>query len=266
MAQSAPEPQPRNGWKKYLTSPIATIVVTALATLLVTPIFLQALGADISLFAREPVPAVVINAGGQGTGSSDSEVAALRAQIELMRQYDQRLVETVYWGLGTVITVAIALVGFGAFANFRLYDRDRAALQQELATALQREKDALAQELEKARRDAERSRLQAEQAQAKQMTDRFNALEKSSSERINTATIGLRREVNERHDELSSSLKEMQYDLLKQQVSEQERTLSTVGDIGGRDYILFLHFRMLGLANEIGFSFNITDTLDGIQR
>ena len=55
----------------------------------------------------------------------------LRAQLEVMKQYDQRLLNTVYWALGTLAAVAAALVGFGWFANFRVYERDKNALAQE---------------------------------------------------------------------------------------------------------------------------------------
>jgi len=35
-----------------------------------------------------------------------AEVAVLNAQLSLMRDYDQRLLSTVYWSLGTIATIA----------------------------------------------------------------------------------------------------------------------------------------------------------------
>ena len=49
-----------------------------------------------------------------------------------MERYDQRLLSTVYWSLGGMVTVIALVAGFGWYANFRAYDRDRAAFQQEL--------------------------------------------------------------------------------------------------------------------------------------
>ena len=62
----------------------------------------------------------------------DSTIIALRAQLETMRSYDQRLLATVYWALGGLVALGAVLIGFGWFANFRVYERDKAALRQEL--------------------------------------------------------------------------------------------------------------------------------------
>ncbi len=76
------------------------------------------------------------------------EVMALRAQLELMRQYDQRLLSTVYWALGTLAVVAVALVGFGWFANFRVYERDKSALSSELKALISSDVGQISSKLE----------------------------------------------------------------------------------------------------------------------
>ena len=60
------------------------------------------------------------------------EVIALRAQLELMHQYDQRLLSTVYWSLTVVVALVLALITIIGFLNLRVYERDKAALKQEL--------------------------------------------------------------------------------------------------------------------------------------
>lgn len=80
---------------------------------------------------------------GEAIGSKQvpgqAEVAVLRAQLETSERYQDRLINTVYWALGTLCAVFLALIGFGWFANFRIYDRDRAALSKELREAVQAE-------------------------------------------------------------------------------------------------------------------------------
>lgn len=55
---------------------------------------------------------------------NNEEAIALKAQVELMRHYDQRLLNTVYWALGGMGAVVLLVVGLGWYTNFRLYKRD----------------------------------------------------------------------------------------------------------------------------------------------
>lgn len=66
-----------------------------------------------------------------------SEVIVLRSQLQTMQEYDQKLLTTVYWALGVVGGIAVLLVGYGWFTNWRIYERDKAALTQELESQLQ---------------------------------------------------------------------------------------------------------------------------------
>lgn len=53
------------------------------------------------------------------------EVKILQAQLQQMRDTDQRLLSTVYWSLGTLAVMAALLVGFNWYVNFRQYERDQ---------------------------------------------------------------------------------------------------------------------------------------------
>ena len=56
----------------------------------------------------------------------------LRGQLAEMRDYDQRLIATVYWSLGGVFLVVVVIAGFNWFANYRIYERERESLRNEL--------------------------------------------------------------------------------------------------------------------------------------
>jgi hypothetical protein len=63
------------------------------------------------------------------------EIAILKAQLEQMRLYDARLLATVYWALGVLAALTVGIIGFGWFANFKVYERDKAQLTDVLHAA-----------------------------------------------------------------------------------------------------------------------------------
>jgi hypothetical protein len=67
------------------------------------------------------------------------EVIALRAQLETMRQYDQRLLETVHWSLGASVGIMLLVVGLGWYTNFRLYKREVTDVKRDIINALRGE-------------------------------------------------------------------------------------------------------------------------------
>lgn len=67
--------------------------------------------------------------------SSEKEVVdydLIQIQLELIQLFDQRLLSTVYWSLGAIVTLAVLVAGFSWFSNFRLYERDKDALRLEI--------------------------------------------------------------------------------------------------------------------------------------
>lgn len=116
------------------------------------------------------------------TAAVDPEVAVLQAQLEEMRSNNDRLVETVLWSLGGMLTVVIAVIGVIAFFQFRLTDRDKTAIQQELSGRVTEEvaglRQANAQDLASAiaRLEEQRvSNLQAIAAGTQGAVDRVNS-------------------------------------------------------------------------------------------
>jgi len=67
-------------------------------------------------------------------------LAILRNQNEIIKEYHSSLLSTVYWSASALITVAVLLVGFGWWSNFRMHEKDRERLKQEiLATVVELE-------------------------------------------------------------------------------------------------------------------------------
>jgi hypothetical protein len=66
----------------------------------------------------------------QASGLNETDL--LRAQLETMKEYDRKLLQTVYWSLAGITMLAVLVAGFSWFSNLRLYQRDREALREEL--------------------------------------------------------------------------------------------------------------------------------------
>jgi hypothetical protein len=117
-----------------------------------------------------------------GTSQRVEESQILHAQLDTMRQDSDRLFTTVYWALGTLISVTFAVAVLGWYVNFRVYERDRNALLGEL-TALnsQRASENLEamrrsfEELESQLRTAIAQASSVAEKQVEQKVDRFSA-------------------------------------------------------------------------------------------
>lgn len=64
--------------------------------------------------------------------AAKQQVKVLEAQIQLMREFQGAVLNTVYWALGAVFLLVGLLLGFGWFANFKVYERDKENLKAEL--------------------------------------------------------------------------------------------------------------------------------------
>ncbi|HEU4594887.1 MAG TPA: hypothetical protein VFS10_06935 [Pyrinomonadaceae bacterium] len=103
-----------------------------IASILLALTITASLNAQAKSSSLEPTPNPVPTV-------SNDEVIALRAQLETMRQYDQRLLETVYWALSATGGIVLLIIGLGWYTNFRLYKRDVVDLKREIQSSLRNE-------------------------------------------------------------------------------------------------------------------------------
>ena len=78
---------------------------------------------------------------------STAQILQLQTQIQVMEQYQDRLLSTVHWSLGILAGIAALLTSFSWYVNFKLYDRDKLAIQTELLTEIDKSKGQLHQEI-----------------------------------------------------------------------------------------------------------------------
>lgn len=56
----------------------------------------------------------------------------LEAQLQTTKDYQGSLLDTVYWALAGVFVIVGLLLGFGWLANFKIYDRDKEVIREQL--------------------------------------------------------------------------------------------------------------------------------------
>ena len=65
-----------------------------------------------------------------------TELAVVKAELEITRKFQEQLLSTVFWSLGTLAAVAVLLVGYSWWNNSRNYDRDKISFEREIRSLL----------------------------------------------------------------------------------------------------------------------------------
>jgi AcrR family transcriptional regulator len=98
--------------------------------------------------AQSPAPQSVQSTSMKQEPAIDAKVQVLQAEAQILKDFTQHLLATVYFSLATVVVVLITMVGFGWYQNFKVYERDKEALKTSLAAAFQEQLSTRANEIE----------------------------------------------------------------------------------------------------------------------
>jgi hypothetical protein len=154
---------------------------------------------------------IVVGSQMASTQPPTPELAALRAQIETMREYHDRFIAIVLWSLGIVFAIALGLAAFSWFTNKTTYERDREALRTD--------RDALRQELRALIADELRGAVQQVTAA---LAERQVAIQKA----VETAVSSKLENVEKRLTNTVEAVIELQDDAIKLEAEQAVREKS----------------------------------------
>lgn len=178
------------------------------------------------------------------TDGASPEVAVLRAQLETQRQYDERLVNTVYWGLGAAITLAFGLSGFGVFYTVRQSDREKTALQAELSATLRDQISQIKADLSTETTKTRQATVKWSEEMKKTLTD---ALENGKV----AAEVAVRTAVNTQIKRLNATIDNLTYDVLRLEFEQEQEKAQNEGAGSYPGYALSRLVRMGKLAVKL---------------
>jgi hypothetical protein len=168
--------------------------------------------------------------------SLNNSANSLEHVVELTGQLDQRLLTTVYWCLGTLVTVFLILVGYNWFVNFRIHERDFRELRKEISVRL----DAAVDKIEAAAKTATQE-LKTE-------------LRKSTESYVDSKTSGVKSDI----DSLRRDVGRLEAADLKREVDSwfSEKVYTNA---------LFRHVQYLHKIRKVGYDWEVQKGLDKME-
>ena len=237
-------------------------VLAVCALTLCAPLVVQSSTATPNPEVLSPTP--VPPAGSSSEPQSDSEAALLRAQLEVMRQYDERLLQTVYWALGTAFGLVLFAAGAGWYVNFRLYERDKQALRTELRSEVETRSATIGRSLEHGLQEARTSLDDA----IKKITADLHEEASRQREQIEEAAVQAG-EAAARN--LQAHFKKMQREMLYMRYTASRSDAQRWREQGVHDNELHEYMKSLTMATQlveysISWDWTVARALDDIQE
>lgn len=171
---------------------------------------------------------------------SDTEKMLLKQEVELLKNYNQQLLNTIYWSIGAVFTLALFVVGAGWYVNFRLYEKDKNEIQRSLNESLGRR---FAQETE------------ALKEQFQQEASSIKDIAKKTGEK--TASV-----LQKQFSNMQQEMLHMQYKMLEQEAKSwrDKKVFSNE---------FYTYSQMLAIAKQLyqpGWEWLLSATIEGMQK
>jgi len=103
--------------------------------------------------AVPPLSASIASSAGkmEAVSSSKEQIAVLREQNKIIREYQNSLLSTVYWALGGIVGIAAFLAGFSWWTNNRIYELDKLRFREEVTSQIKEMESRVSLQLEASR-------------------------------------------------------------------------------------------------------------------
>jgi signal transduction histidine kinase len=188
-----------------------------------------------------------------------TELTVVKADLEASRRFQEQVLSTVYWSLGVVAALAVLLVGYGWWTNFRVYDRDRQLLDRELRAMVQYEARRIADEQ---RATADKQAAELSQSLAKAVT----TAEAHASAVLKTLVDEALKKIAAQVSQLKDSDRELRNDLRNLQLAAELEKRQKDRSAGSFRNALQGSVTALELAIKTGDEYEIGNVLDFIAE
>jgi len=103
--------------------------------------------------AVPPLSASIASSAGkmEAVSSSKEQIAVLREQNKIIREYQNSLLSTVYLALGGIVGIAAFLAGFSWWTNNRIYELDKLRFREEVTSQIKEMESRVSLQLEASR-------------------------------------------------------------------------------------------------------------------
>ena len=153
----------------------------------------------------------------------DEPTSILRAQLETMREYHLTLISTVYWTLGVVGGLTLALLAFASYVNWRISGRERDALRADLLGQIDQKSAEISRNLEgeasEARREIGRILDISRERVESRTTEVLDELTASIKEEVSGLDTAMERKVSP----IAGDIRELKHEIHNQELGIIER-------------------------------------------